>query len=77
MAVTGTVKLIKVDVMGKLAEEMDADADPVLPQRMSAILTLEKLSQGCHKAIVVWHTHQQNTMFLAHHLMTLFSLETT
>ena len=28
---SGTVRLIEVDVMGKLAEETDADADPALP----------------------------------------------
>ena len=53
---SGMVRLIKMDVMGKLAEETDADADPVLPRWMSAILTLKKPSQGCHKAIVVQHT---------------------
>ena len=53
---SGMVRLIKVDVMGKLAEETDADADPALPRRMSAILTLEKPSQGRHKAIIVRHT---------------------
>ena len=55
---SGTVRLIEVDVMGKLAEETDADADPALPRRMSAILTLEKPSQGRQKAIIVWHAAQ-------------------
>jgi hypothetical protein len=43
---SGTVRLIEVDVIGKLGEETDADADPALPRRMSAIrvLTLDKPS---------------------------------
>ena len=52
---SGTARLTEVDVISKLAEETDADADPALPRRMSAILTLEKPSQGHHKAVVVRH----------------------